>query len=110
MKIIGINYLSESSVCLLENGKIKYAISQERINRKKNWYGIPYKSIERLLSDTNNNIKNIDYVVTCGLSSLTKDMPNKKEFQKKIDLVNKSILKKKNKKKTNKFFKKKRKT
>lgn len=106
MKIIGVNYLSESSVCLLENGKIKYAISQERINRKKNWYGIPYKSIERLLSDTNNNIENINYVVTCGLSSLTKDMPNKKEFQHKIDLINKSNLKKNIKKKQINFLKK----
>ena len=38
MKILGINYLSESSVALIENGKIKYAISQERLNRIKNWY------------------------------------------------------------------------
>jgi len=106
MKIIGVNYLSESSVCLLENGKIKYAISQERINRKKNWYGIPYKSIERLLSDTNYSIKNIDYVVTCGLSSLTKDMPNKKEFQKKIDLIKKSKLTNNIKKKQINFLKK----
>ena len=36
MKILGINYLSESSVALLQNGKIKYAISQERLNRIKN--------------------------------------------------------------------------
>ena len=35
MRILGINYLSESSVALLENGKIKYALSEERINRKK---------------------------------------------------------------------------
>ena len=30
MKILGINYLSESSVALIENGKLKYAISEER--------------------------------------------------------------------------------
>ena len=35
MKVIGINYLSESSVCLVENGIVKYAISEERLNRKK---------------------------------------------------------------------------
>ena len=33
MKIIGINYLSESSVALIENGQLKYAISEERLNR-----------------------------------------------------------------------------
>ena len=41
MRILGINYLSESSVCLLENGKLKYAISEERINRVKNWVAAP---------------------------------------------------------------------
>tara|TARA_B100000579_G_scaffold390693_1_gene365354 strand:- start:19747 stop:21438 length:1692 start_codon:yes stop_codon:yes gene_type:complete len=106
MKIIGINYLSESSVCLLENGKIKFAISQERINRKKNWYGIPYTSIKKLLKDTNNNLKDINYFVTCGLSSLTKDMPNKANFKLKIDLIKKSKLKNNIKKKQINFLKK----
>ena len=46
MRILGINYLSESSVCLLENGKLKYAISEERINRVKNWYGSPLKVLK----------------------------------------------------------------
>ena len=49
MKILGINYLSESSVCLMKNGKLSYAVSEERINRKKNWYGNPYKSIDECL-------------------------------------------------------------
>jgi predicted NodU family carbamoyl transferase len=34
MKILGINYLSESSVALIVNGKVKYAISQERLKEK----------------------------------------------------------------------------
>ena len=45
MKILGINYLSESSVALIENGKLVYAISEERLNRVKNWWGNPYKAI-----------------------------------------------------------------
>ena len=49
MKIIGINYLSESSVALIENGVVKFAISQERLNRIKNWYGNPFKAIEFVL-------------------------------------------------------------
>ena len=49
MNIIGINYLSESSVCYLKNGKLINAISEERINRIKNWYGIPHKSIKTIL-------------------------------------------------------------
>ena len=45
MRIIGIGFLSESSVALLENGKIKYAISQERLNRIKNWWGYHIETI-----------------------------------------------------------------
>ena len=35
MYTLGINYLSESSVCLFKNNELIYAISEERINRKK---------------------------------------------------------------------------
>ena len=57
MKIIGINYLSESSVCLIDKGKIISSISEERINRKKNWYGLPFKTINYILNKNNLNIK-----------------------------------------------------
>ena len=83
MKIIGINFLSESSVCLLENGDIKYAISQERLNRKKNWYGIPFESINHVLKNTNNKEQDIDYFTTFGLSAILKDVPDKKIYDKK---------------------------
>ena len=109
MKIIGINYLSESSVCLLENGELKFALSQERINRKKNWYGIPYQSIKTLLKETNNKISDINYFTTCGLSSINGDMPNKDVFDEKIKLIEKSKLKKKTKKKQISFLNKRRK-
>ena len=46
MKILGINYLSESSISFLKNGKVEFAISEERLNRIKNWYGNPYRSIK----------------------------------------------------------------
>ena len=83
MKIIGINYLSESSVALIENGKIKYAISQERLNRKKNWYGIPYQAIYHVLKKTKNKINDIDYFTTFGLSAVLRDIPDKLIYKKK---------------------------
>ncbi len=52
MKIFDINYLSESSICLIENEKIKFAISEERLNRKKNWYGNPFKSVKHCLNES----------------------------------------------------------
>ena len=92
MKIIGINYLSESSVALIENGKLKYAISQERLNRIKNWWGNPFLAIKFLLKETNNKIKDIDYFATHGLTALTKNIPNKTHFEKKINMVRCSNL------------------
>ena len=50
----------------MKNGKLSYAVSEERINRKKNWYGNPYKSIDECLKLNKLKIKDIDYVVSHG--------------------------------------------
>ena len=84
MKILGINYLSESSVALIENGKIKYAISEERLNRIKNWWGNPFKAINFVLKETNNRLKDIDFFATHGASCFKDIIPNKNIFEKKI--------------------------
>ena len=47
MKILGIGFLSESSACVLKDGKISSALSEERLNRKKLWYGFPEESIKK---------------------------------------------------------------
>ncbi len=106
MKVLGINYLSESSVALIENGKLKYAISQERLNRIKNWWGNPYKAVEFLLKETNNKIKDIDYISTHGLSAITKDVPSRNHFDNKILEVSTSKLNRKQKKNQIKSLKK----
>ena len=93
MKIIGINYLSESSVALIENGVVKFAISQERLNRIKNWYGDPYEAVEFVLNETRNKIKDIDFFATHGSSALEKEIPNIGDFYKKIEEVKFSKLK-----------------
>ena len=69
MRIIGIGFLSESSVALLENGKIKYAISQERLNRIKNWWGNPIETIKFVLKETGYKLEDIDpsYLATISL-------------------------------------------
>ena len=47
MKILGIGFLSESSACVLKDGKISSALSEE-LNRKKLWYGFPEESIKKV--------------------------------------------------------------
>ena len=96
MKILGINYLSESSVALIENGKIKYAISQERLNRIKNWWGNPFQAIKFVLKETNNKLKDIDIFATHGASCFNNIIPDKTLFDEKIKVINKSNLNKKN--------------
>ena len=102
MKIIGINYLSESSVALIENGEVKFAISQERLNRIKNWYGNPYKAINFVLKMTKNKIRDIDIFATHGSSALEKEIPNKINFDNKIQEIKFSKLNTNQKK--NKFL------
>ncbi len=99
MKILGINYLSESSVALIENGKLKYAISEERLNRKKNWWGNPYRSIDHVLKQNNLRRKDIDIYATHGLSTKNKDVPDLDHFKKKLIEIGNSSLSQ-NKKKT----------
>ncbi len=92
MKILGINYLSESSVALIENGKLKYAISQERLNRVKNWWGNPFKAIQFVLKETNNKLKDIDIFASHGSSCFNNITPDKIPFDKKIFEISKSNL------------------
>ena len=77
MKILGINYLSESSVALIDNGKLKYAISEERLNRIKNWWGNPFEAVNYVLKETNNKINDIDFFATHGLSCSKSFSPDK---------------------------------
>lgn len=106
MKILGINYLSESSVALIENGKLRYAISEERLNRIKNWWGNPFKSIDLALKETNNKVRDIDLFATHGLSCTKNFEPNKNIYDDKIKEILKSKLDEKNKKKQISFLKK----
>ena len=106
MKIIGVNYLSESSVCFLKDGKLVSAISEERINRTKNWHGIPFKSIDLILDQNKLKYSDIDYFVTSGISVREKSVPDLKVYLKRIDKVKKSKLSNIKKNSQIKFLKK----
>tara|TARA_B100002051_G_C16742785_1_gene645373 strand:- start:176 stop:1867 length:1692 start_codon:yes stop_codon:yes gene_type:complete len=94
MKILGINYLSESSISYMVDGKLKFAISEERINRIKNWYGNPIKSIDEFIKRFNISIDEIDYIATHGIAIKKSDQVNWKEYLKKIKLIKNSNLNK----------------
>lgn len=63
MIILGINaFHPDSSACLLINGKIVFAIEEERLNRIKHWSGMPLLSIKKCLLNANISINDIDFV------------------------------------------------
>jgi len=66
MIILGISFLADASACLLVNGKIIAAISEERINREKLWNGIPHQSIEQVLKIGGVSFEDIDFIATHG--------------------------------------------
>ena len=69
MNIIGIHDGHNASVALFQNGKITYAVSEERILRKKNAGGFPKKALERLINDTLLTPDKINAVFFSGLKT-----------------------------------------
>ena len=61
--ILGIHDGHNSGATILQDGKIKYSISEERLTRKKNEIGYPKLSIEEVLKLANVNPQNIDIAV-----------------------------------------------
>jgi carbamoyltransferase len=79
MNIIGINsFHPDASACLIQNGKLVFAIEEERLNRKKHYYGFPINSIHSCLKFANLEIDEIDFV--CINSNSSKNFLNKLFF------------------------------
>lgn len=64
MKIIGISYSGDhdSSCALVIDGELKFAISEERLTRKKHDSSFPINSIKEALKFSNLKPEDIDYV------------------------------------------------
>ena len=45
---LNVNH-ADSSACILKDGKLLFAIEEERINREKHWAGLPVNSIKECL-------------------------------------------------------------
>src|ERR1035437_2417682 len=51
MNIIGVNTGHNSSIALSIENKVVFAISEERLNRQKNYFGIPKESLNYIYSN-----------------------------------------------------------
>ena len=75
MLILGINcFHANSSVCFVENGKVIYAMEEERINRIKNSSGFPILALNNGLIYIKKSIEEFDFIAinndpTSNLSS-----------------------------------------
>ena len=73
--ILGLNCNhADSSACIVKDGKLLFAIEEERINRVKHWAGIPIKSIKECLIQSNISADEITDIAinTNPLSNLKK--------------------------------------
>ena len=70
MIILGVWDGTPSSAALIVDGKIVFAVSEERLSRAKNAYGFPEKSIMHILNKTGYEVSDIDEVAmsTASLS------------------------------------------
>ena len=47
------NFLPISSLCYLKDGKVEFAIAEERLNRIKNYKGFPELALDYVLKNFN---------------------------------------------------------
>ena len=61
--ILGINaFHADSSICLIKNNNLIFAVEEEKINREKHWAGFPEKSIDLGLKINNIDVRDISDV------------------------------------------------
>ena len=92
MYILGVSYHTDAAACLFKDGKLISAISEERLNRVKSWYGIPHQSIKYVLKINNLKIKNLDLIACNGIIG---EGVNKKRYEEIKNKILVSSLSKK---------------
>jgi len=71
--ILGICDGHNSGACLLRNGSVIAAISEERLSRVKNDAGYPRMAVKKVLELTDTQTENIDLIALAGKFSHKKD-------------------------------------
>lgn len=67
MNILGIHFGHDANAALIQDGRITFAISEERIARVKGWRGFPYKSIEWVLGQAGLAPSDIDKIAVVNV-------------------------------------------
>jgi len=61
-------------VCLFEDGRLRYALNEERLSRTKNHTGFPFLALARLQSDCRVALADMDMVALAGYCGMTVDV------------------------------------
>jgi carbamoyltransferase len=69
MVVLGINDSHNASVALLVDGRIVFALQEERLTRVKNWSGMPLRAIAAALEFAGLEPGEVDVVSLAGLST-----------------------------------------
>ena len=63
LNILGVNaYHADSAACIIKNGKLVFAVEEERLNRIKHWAGFPHLSIQACLDFANLTLADVDFI------------------------------------------------
>jgi len=63
MYILGVNaYHGDSSACLVKDGKLIYAVEEERFRRIKHWAGFPSESIQSCLDEAGIGLDEVAHI------------------------------------------------
>ena len=73
MKILGISDGMTGGVALLEDGRVLYAIHEERLNRAKMATGFPSESIKKVLEDTGTRPEEIGAIAVATLNEFFRE-------------------------------------
>lgn len=66
MYILGIHQSHNATACLLKDGKIIAACSEERFTRLKNQFGVPFKAIKNCFDFANIKPQDLDLIIVPG--------------------------------------------
>lgn len=75
MIILGISFLSSASATLLRDGEIVAAVAEERLNRIKQWNGLPRRAVDEVLRIAGIALEDVDWVATHGAAAATPEEP-----------------------------------
>ena len=102
--ILGLNcYHTDTAACIVKNGKLEFAIEEERLNRKKHTKDLPVLSIQECLKQTNTKENEITHIAF-NTNPNSNFYVKLKFLIKKFDFKNNFIKRYQDKKLLNKIF------